>query len=212
MSSGVTRRNILRISGGLGVAGLVGFAGVQPASANDDPFKARLLAQRIAAMQITATNLHLSNVGYDQSQRWSFLDKKKRRIIPNKECDCSSSCGAIAWLGGFPVDISDPFSTANFATKMADAGFKKIAFVPKDTKTKKKTDVFTDVHTGDFLVGPGHVIYCMEKGKQWWSAEHDEISETHEHGGKAGDQTGTECVIRKPYVRGRGWAHILRPQ
>lgn len=213
MSERLARRTVLRLTGGLGVAGLVGLAGIQPASAVDDPYKARLLAMRIQAMQIMATNLHLSNVGYDQDldDRWSFLDQKKRAIVPNKECDCSSSCAGIAWLAGFPVSVGKAagINSASIANDFAKHGFKKITFV---TSGKDKTDVFTDVHTGDFLVGPGHVIFCMEKGKQWWSAEHGETTKTLTSGGKAGDQTGDECIIRKPYVRDKGWAHILRPQ
>lgn len=194
MSELLARRTILRLSGGLGVAGLVGLAGVQPASAASTDLPAK-----IARLVSVANQLNNSNVGYDQDQRWTFLDKANGKIIANKECDCSSSCGGIAWLAGFPVDISGTFYTGNFATKMAAAGFKKIAFTS-----------LSQVGTGDFLVGPGHVIFCIAAGTKWWSAEADENGNAS--GGKAGDQTGKECYIRKPYMRADGWTYILRPQ
>ena len=54
-------------------------------------------------MQDWSDILNMANVGYDKNDRWSFLDMKKRTIKWDKECDCSSSCGAIAWLAGYPA-------------------------------------------------------------------------------------------------------------
>lgn len=147
-------------------------------------------------MILYAQALAISNVGYDQDQRWTFLDKKNRRIVRNKECDCSSSCGAIAWLAGYPVDIHGTFYSGNFAAKMKAAHFTIIAF-----------EKLSQVKAGDFVVGPGHVVFDAGSNG-WWSANQDENG--HKAGGKAGDQ-GRECIFRAPYLRDKGWVSIVRP-
>jgi hypothetical protein len=191
----------LRLSGAVGLAGLFGVAGIQPAQASSVA-----LAAKIRLMILYAEALDICNIGYDQGQRWTFLDKKKRQIVPNKECDCSSSCGGIAWLAGYDVDIEHTFNSGNFAAKMEDAGFKKIAFGkrPGDKTDKQK---LSQVQAGDFLVGPGHVIFDAGSNG-WWSAIATEKGT--KAGGAAGD-SGKECVFVKPYMRDEGWAHILRP-
>ena len=151
----------------------------------------------VSKLQKIADQLNSSNIGYDQGQRWSFLDRKRRAINKGGECDCSSSCGAIAWLAGYPVDLTGTFWTGNFAAKLKAAGFDVIRFQKLD-----------QVKAGDFLVGPGHVIFARTKGK-WWSAENDERGKSS--GGKAGNQTGRETRYRAPYQRSKGWAYIVRP-
>jgi len=151
----------------------------------------------IARLQKVADTLDKSNIGYDQSNRWSFLDRKNRKIKAGAETDCSASCGAIAYLAGYPVDLTGTFWTGNFAQKLKATGlFEVIRF--------KK---LSQVRAGDFVVGPGHVIFARTAGK-WWSAENDERGKSH--GGKAGDQTGRETRYRAPYLRSRGWAYIVR--
>ena len=131
----------------------------------------------IARMNQFADQLEASGVGYDQGQRWSFLDKTQRTIINNKETDCSAGCGGIAWLAGYPVDISDPFWTGNFKEKMVAAGFSAIS-----VKGKNSAHIYGAVKQGDFLLGPGHVVY-IRSNSRWWSAESDERKQ--KSGGKA---------------------------
>ena len=70
-------------------------------------------------MQDWSDILNMANVGYDKNDRWSFLDMKKRTIKWDKECDCSSSCGAIAWLAGYPIkDIRSRNSAFPTAEKL----------------------------------------------------------------------------------------------
>lgn len=152
----------------------------------------------IAQMQQVADTLNAADVGYDQGQRWSFLDKGSRSIISNRECDCSSSCLGIAWLGGFPVDLSGLAYTGNFAALCRAAGFSVIGFTS-----------FGQLRPGDFLVTPGHHVVFVRDLDRWWSAEVDERGRSA--GGQAGDQTGSECRYRTPYLRSGGWMYVVRP-
>lgn len=142
------------------------------------------------------------NVGYDQGQRWSFFDRQTGALTPGAECDCSSSCGAIAKLGGYPVDLSDPFYTGNLAERLAAAGFQRI-----DVSGWSQARLFAALQPGDFLRGEGHVIFALAADR-WWSAESDERGQAS--GGQAGDQTGREAYVRAPYMRSRGWTDLLR--
>ena len=154
-------------------------------------------------MSSIADQLEASGPGYDQGERWDWLDKANRSIIPNREVDCSSGCGGIAWLAGYPVDIADPFYTGNFRQKMVAAGFEAIP-----VKGASLGQILGKLREGDFLLGPGHVIYARTPDR-WWSAEGDERGRSR--GGKAGDQTGREVRFRAPYARSKGWEWIIRP-
>ena len=77
----------------------------------------------ISAMSAAADQLENCRVGYDQGNRWSFLDRQNGRILPDQETDCSAGCGGIALLGGYPVNLEDPFYTGNFKKRLEDAGF-----------------------------------------------------------------------------------------
>jgi hypothetical protein len=158
----------------------------------------------IQKMSQVADRLEASGVGYDQYQRWSWLDKANRTIISNREVDCSAGCGGIAWLAGYPVDIADPFYTGNFRQKMVAAGFDAISI-----RGKLLSEIVDLSREGDFLLGPGHVVYVRSKSR-WWSAERDENG--RKNGGKAGDQDGRETRFRAPYARSKGWEWIIRPQ
>lgn len=152
----------------------------------------------IAHMQAAADLLDRSGIGYDQNERWSFLDLATRSIIAGGETDCSASCGAIIWLGGYPIDLKGTFYTGNFAEKAKAAGFSVIRFQSLD-----------QVLPGDFLLTPGaHVVFVRDR-QRFWSAESDERGQST--GGQAGDQTGRETRYRAPYVRSGGWTYIVRP-
>ena len=143
------------------------------------------------------------NVGYDQWQRWSFFNRDTKELIPNKEGDCSSTSGAIAALAGYPVNLTDPFWTGNFVERMQQAGFTTVNVTGWDSGA-----LYPALRPGDFLIGPGHVLYVREPNR-WFSAEADEFGNSH--GGAGGDQTGREARFRSPYMRSRGWTHIVRP-
>ena len=143
------------------------------------------------------------NVGYDQGQRWSFFDRQTGALTPGAECDCSSSCGAIAVLGGYQVSLIDPFSTANLVSRYVAAGFQRT-----DVSGWDQARLFAALRAGDTLRGEGHVVFVLGDGR-WWSAESDERGQAS--GGQAGDQTGREAYVRAPYMRSRGWTDLLRP-
>jgi hypothetical protein len=150
----------------------------------------------IAKMVAAAKAIDKSNAGYDQNQRRTFFDGKK--LVKNKECDCSTCCGVIAKLGGYPVDLSGTFYTGNFAAKLKKAGFKVFKFTN-----------LSAVKVGDFLLKPGkHVEFVSAKDK-FFSAHIDERGKAS--GGKAGDQTGKEVGYRSPYNYAGGWEYIVRP-
>lgn len=158
----------------------------------------------LTKMNAYADLLNASNVGYDQNERFSFNPARDGlTVIPNRECDCSSSCAAIAKAGGFNVDMRDPIYTGNFENKLVEAGFTAI-----DVRGWSQSKLYAAVSEGDFLLGPGHVVYIRERNR-WWSAENDERGLST--GGRAGDQTGMEARYRNPYMRSRGWEWILRP-
>ena len=158
----------------------------------------------LTKMNAYADLLDASNVGYDQYERFSFNPARDGlTVIPNRECDCSSSCAAIAKAGGFSVDMRDPIYTGNFKNKLIEAGFAAL-----DVRGWSQSKLYAAVSEGDFLLGPGHVVYIRERNR-WWSAENDERGRST--GGKAGDQTGMEARYRNPYMRSRGWEWILRP-
>lgn len=157
----------------------------------------------VKEMVAVAKQLQASGVGYDQGQRWSFLDKPRRRIIPNRECDCSSSCGAIAWLGGYPIDLGGTFYTGNIGGRLRAVGFDEIDISRWDLAKLK-----ANTAAGDFILGPGHIVFVITRS-QWWSAEADERGKAS--GGKAGDQRN-ETKIRAPYMRSKGWSRLYRPR
>ena len=158
----------------------------------------------LTKMNAYADLLDASNVGYDQYERFSFNPARDGlSVIPNRECDCSSSCAAIAKAGGFNVDMRDPIYTGNFKNKLIEVGFAAI-----DVRGWSQSKLYAAVSEGDFLLGPGHVVYVREPNR-WWSAENDERGQ--KSGGRAGDQTGMEARYRNPYMRSRGWEWILRP-
>ena len=158
----------------------------------------------LTKMNAYADLLDASNVGYDQYERFSFNPARDGlTVIPNRECDCSSSCSAIAKAGGFNVDMRDPIYTGNFKNKLIEAGFAAL-----DVRGWSQSKLYAAVSGGDFLLGPGHVVYIREPNR-WWSAENDERGQ--KNSGRAGDQTGMEARYRNPYMRSRGWEWILRP-
>ena len=152
----------------------------------------------VAMMISLARRIRPSKIGYDQRRRWTWLDKKNRRIIPIKACDCSSLSAGLACLAGWDVDLSGACWTGNIAILMKAAGWKVFKF------TK-----ISDVRAGDMVVKRGaHVVLALSK-TEWLSAQADERG--RKSGGKLGDQTGKEVVIRAPYNRPGGWDYILRP-
>ena len=83
----------------------------------------RMSSSKVDLMCAAAVAIDRANTGYDQWQRWSFFNRATKRIQPHAEGDCSSVCGAIVVLGGFPVNLNDPFYTGTFRQRLVAAGF-----------------------------------------------------------------------------------------
>jgi len=157
----------------------------------------------IAHLLDLARQAESTRVGYDQSQRWSWLDVPGRRVIPGRETDCSALTMGLYWLAGWGVDISGTCYTGNAAALASRAGFETIPVSGWDSAR-----LYGALRAGDGLLGPGHIVLVGDDGR-WLSAEGDEDGDRA--GGEAGDQTGLEVRWRAPYMRSRGWSHILRP-
>ena len=141
--------------------------------------------------------------GYDQAQRWSWLDRARRQIIPDRETDCSALCLGLAWLAGYPVDITGTAYTGNAELLLARAGFSA-----RDITGWTVPMIASQMRPGDMLLGPGHIVLVGADGRVL-SAESDERGKAA--GGQAGDQTGREVYWRTLYARPKGWTRLLRP-
>lgn len=157
-----------------------------------------VLTPSITNLISIARKIKPAKIGYDQARRWTWLDKKNRKILDNKSADCSSLCAGLAYLAGWNVNINGTCFTGNLDVLMKAAGWK----VYKFTK-------LSDVKPGDMVLKKGkHVVLVLSKS-EWLSAQSDERGKAS--GGKLGDQTGNEIVIRQPYTISGGWEYILRP-
>ena len=139
-----------------------------------------------------------ADTGYNQSDRWSFFNRDTKRLIPGKAGDCATVCGAIASLGGYRVDLADPFWTGTFKRRLIAAGFTAIRFTGLD-----------QVQPGDFVLNEKwHVEFVTQLG-QFFSATSDENGGIT--GGKPGNQNGRETRFTPAYIYRHGWDWILRP-
>ena len=111
-----------------------------------------------------------SNLGYDQGQRWTFLDRKNKRIIPGTECDCSTLSMGLAYLAGYPVNIdAQPCYTGTAAPIMKNAGWKLT-----DVSRWSLAQINDASVAGCHLVGEGHMMIKTVHGNLWLSANMDE--------------------------------------
>jgi len=155
----------------------------------------------IKAMTTWARLMARSNIGYGQDDRWSFLDRLAKKIVPGQDGDCSSTTGAIAWLAGYLINLTGTFYTGNILSRLADAGWRVFRWAGMGSTRE-----------GDIICAPGHhVVYEVDGGK-WWSAEATEKG--GKTGGKSGNQNGIETRIRGKYDMSKGGSrscYIARP-
>lgn len=152
----------------------------------------------IKTMVSLAKEIQSKKIGYAQDKRWGFLDRKNKKIIANKSGDCSSIAAGIAWLAGYNVNIDGALWTGNLDVVMKRAGWRVF-----------KNPKITDGVPGSMFLKKGHHVVTVISKTQWLSAESNEKGRAT--GGKDGDQTGREIVIRKPYNRSGGWDFLLVP-
>ena len=152
----------------------------------------------ISQMIDAARKIDAARTGYDQSQRWTFYDRATKTLRTGKEADCSSLCGAIAHLAGYPVDLSGEFYTGTFKARLTAAGFTAIPY-----------ESLAQLRAGDFVLTPGYHVEFVPAPGRMFSARSDERGRAT--GGKAGDQTGREVCDVAAYTYSKGWKWILRP-
>lgn len=164
----------------------------------------------IAAATKVARRLASGPYGYSQGARTSAYARNGKLgvagLAAKGDTDCSFSTGLVYVLGGLVDEdvLRGTFYTGNMASKLKASGMFTVTSVRGWSLAKlRKT-----LREGDSLVGPGHVVYCVEPGKVL-SFESDERGKST--GGKLGDQTGREGRIRSLYSRSRGWAYLIRP-
>jgi hypothetical protein len=156
------------------------------------------MAGSIKAMQQWAEKIEDANTGYDQNQRWTFLDKANRKLIPNREADCSTVVAAIVYLAGYPINISGTCYTGNLAQLLKDAGWTIYRFTN-----------LSQVKAGDVLIAPRHHTEFAYTANKWYSAHIDRSGDAT--GGQAGNQTGGETKFQSAYNRSGGWTYLARP-
>lgn len=151
----------------------------------------------IARLQQAAKAIDDAGTGYDQSQRWTFY--QNRKIVPNKECDCSTFVGAAVQMAGYDIDLAGTFYTGNLKERLQAAGFTAISF-----------SSLSQVRDGDILIKPGYHTELAYTSKRFISAHVDERGKIT--GGAAGEQNGREVGFSNAYnYSPGGWTWILRP-
>ena len=153
----------------------------------------------ISAMVSFANKVINGDTGYNQAKRWTFFNKETRTFIPHKETDCSAFCGAIAAMGGYPVDLSGWFYTGNMRERMLAAGFEAIPFSSVGLSKLKP---------GDFVLSTNYHVEFVGTNGMFASASIDENGNAT--GGKPGNQTGKETRWIAPYIYRHGWNYVLR--
>jgi len=154
------------------------------------------MAGSIEAMRAVVDKIATANIGYDQSQRWTWLAGKT--IVKNKECDCSSLVAGIAYLAGYPIHIEGACNTGNLASLLRGAGWAILQY-----------SGLSRVRAGDVLIKPGHHTEFAYSASRFYGAHIDERGKTT--GGKPGNQSGRETGFSVAYCYPGGWTYVARP-
>lgn len=146
-----------------------------------------------------------SGQGYDQGQRWTWLDKTNHKIIPGMETDCSATVLGLMWLAGYPVNIDGLAYTGNERELAVAAGW-----TSQTVEGESVASLDARTVPGQALVAIGGHTIIKAPGGGWLSANIDEYGRIA--GGMRGNQTGHEVTIRSlwPYSHG-GWTYLLTP-
>lgn len=127
--------------------------------------------------------------GYDQTYRWG----------QRGDFDCSAAVIQACENAGIPVKSKGATYTGNML-----AAFKKCGFVDVTSKVNRSTGA--GLLRGDVLLNTSHhtAMYCGN-GKEVEASINEKGTAT---GGKPGDQTGKEFLIRS--YRNYPWTNVLR--
>lgn len=127
--------------------------------------------------------------GYDQIYRWG----------EKGDFDCSAAVIQACENAGIPVKSNGATYTGNMLSVFKKCGF-------KDVTNKVNRSTGAGLIRGDVLLNTSHhtAMYCG-KGKEVEASINEKGTAT---GGKPGDQTGREFLIRA--YRNYPWTHVLR--
>lgn len=129
------------------------------------------------------------NVGYDQTNRWG----------EKGDFDCSGAVITAYQNAGIPVKDAGASYTGNILSTFTKTGF-------KDITSSINLQTGDGLQRGDVLLNPGrHVAMYTGDGKEAEASINENGGTT---GGKPGDQTGKEFLIRD--YRNYPWKNILR--
>ena len=70
------------------------------------------MAPTIGKLLDYARQAEAAGTGYDQGQRWDWLDRIARQVVRGAEGDCSALTLGLYWLAGYPVDVPGLVSVA----------------------------------------------------------------------------------------------------
>lgn len=150
------------------------------------------------------------NLGYNQAKRWSLVDKRRKKLLYNKEGDCSAVTWAAYWLAGYPVPdkyIANPkvlcYTGNSEEIAKATPGF-RIVYVRGWTLDA----IQRNADPGDSLLGDGHIM-IMGRNRMWFSMNQDENGNIA--GGQPGEQNPNESGFRTLWVRKGGWTCLIKP-
>ena len=148
------------------------------------------------------------NVGYDQAQRWTFLNVGNRSLVNNSECDCSASTIGMIWLAGYNIPRANVGGAGECWTGNADALLLGAGFKKTVTAGWSISRIEAATGTNTVILGDGHIMIKHRSGL-WCSANQDENGNIL--GGRAGDQTGNETNLRPLWARHGGWLAVYTP-
>ena len=127
------------------------------------------------------------DLGYDQYERWNIWE--------GGETDCSALALFCVWEAGYLPEKPTWGNSETIASQLIPYGFYKVPFS------------FEEVRRGDILVNQVHHVAIALGDGLLGQAGHDE--NWRYHGGRSGDQTGDETVVKEIYDY--PWDFILRP-
>ena len=148
------------------------------------------------------------NVGYDQAQRWTYLNVGSRSMVNNSECDCSASTIGMIWLAGYAIPNVNVGGRGECWTGNADALLLGAGFKKTVTAGWSISRIEAATGTNTVILGDGHIMIKHRSGL-WCSANQDENGNIR--GGRAGDQTGNETNLRPLWARHGGWLAVYTP-
>lgn len=127
--------------------------------------------------------------GYDQQYRWG----------EKGDYDCSAAVITACEQAGIPLKTNGATYTGNIIPAAAKCGF-------VDVTAKVNLTTGAGMVRGDILIKPGkHVAMYCGNGKEVEASINEKGKAT---GGKPGDQTGKEFLVRS--YRNYPWSNVLR--